>query len=234
MGVFERLPGWLDRFAVPRTGMIVVGAHAGQELEHYLRAGFARQVWVEPQAGPFAALTARLARAGERVRARAFNVACGESEGVATMYTIENNEGLSNSLLKPKLHLSEYPEMPAGKPIEVPVVRLDGLLAREGLRVEDYSFLVMDVQGFELSVLKGCPDLLSRGVRAILTEVSVAELYEGCVMMPEMDGFLKRAGFVRVITRLNRHRYGDALYVRAAGLSVWQRLRLRVLGAGRR
>jgi FkbM family methyltransferase len=233
MGLFERLPGWLDRFAVPRTGLIVVGAHEGQELEHYVRAGFSRQVWVEPQAGPFAALKGRLEAAGAK-GAKAFNVACGEADGVATMYTIENNQGLSNSLLKPKLHLSEYPEMPAGRPIEVPVVRLDGLLAREGLSVTDYSFLVMDVQGFELSVLKGSPEVLSRGVRAILTEVSTAELYEGCAMLPDMDGFLARAGFARVITRLNRHRYGDALYVRAAGLSAWQRARLAVFGPGRR
>ncbi|MBL8758238.1 MAG: FkbM family methyltransferase [Phycisphaerae bacterium] len=238
MPLFELLPGWLDRFAIPRTGLIVVGAHEGQELPHYTRAGFARQLWIEPQPAPFARLTAALPPSPD---IRAFNLACGPDNGTATMFTLQNNQGLSNSLLPPNLHLREYPDMPPGEPFQVPVVRLDDLLTRERLDPAAFSFLVMDVQGYELHVLRGAPALLASGasspasgLQAILTEVSTAELYKGCALLPDMDAHLAAAGFTRVITRLNRHHYGDALYVRAEHLSPAQRLRLRLLGPGRR
>jgi FkbM family methyltransferase len=230
MALHKRLVKWLRRYRIDTRGLVMVGAHTGSEAPHFTGAGFARQVWVEPQPAVFARLLHNLPK-GDLVRA--FNVACGASHGEATMHVLENNDGQSNSLLKPKLHLQAFPHITPGGTMQVPVVPLDDLLTQHGLRATDFSLLAMDVQGYEMEVLKGAKQVL-QSVEAILTEVSTTELYESSPLLPDMDRFLSGAGFTRVRTRLKKTGYGDAFYVRAGKLTGLDRTLLRVLGPGRR
>jgi FkbM family methyltransferase len=230
MGFMRRLPRVLRRFKVRPAGVIHVGAHEGQEAPLYDQFGFGRQVWIEPQPEIFARLKAALP---QRPTVRAINIACGEAPGQATMHVLENNKGLSNSLLEPTGHLEEYPKFTRGGTFTVPVARLDDALQAEGLSPGDYSTLSLDVQGYELHVLKGAPRTLA-AMDAVISEVNTRELYKGCVLLPELDAHLAAAGFVRVLTNLTKHYYGDALYVRPGVLTGWQKARLKWLGPGRR
>jgi FkbM family methyltransferase len=54
--------------------------------------------------------------------------------------------------------------------------------------------LKIDVQGFELEVLKGATDLLPH-IDAIYVEASYVELYEGQALHEEVEHFLTEAGF---------------------------------------
>jgi FkbM family methyltransferase len=60
-------------------------------------------------------------------------------------------------------------------------------------RVPD--LLKLDVQGYELEVLKGCEPYL-RDVRVILTELSLLDLHENVPLMHELVGWLAQRGFV--------------------------------------
>ncbi len=236
MGLYSRLPSTLRRFRVAPRGVIHVGAHEGQERAHYDRAGLRRQLWLEPQPEIFRRLVANLPN---DPRVQAFQLACGSKPGVATMHVLEGNQGMSNSLLPPKDVLSLYQGFTEGGRFEVPVVRLDDLLRDQGLSPADYSLLALDVQGFELEVLKGASGLVEggaagRGVEAVISEVSEVELYAGNARLSQIDEFLEARGFRRVITRLNAKRTGDAVYVLASKLSRLQRLRLEWLGMPRR
>lgn len=55
----------------------------------------------------------------------------------------------------------------------------------------------IDVQGFELSVLKGSIELFSR-IKYIYSECSYIELYKGQALFPEISEFLAKYGFKKI------------------------------------
>jgi FkbM family methyltransferase len=247
------LAACLRRFPISRPGetlgVVHVGAHDGEEISLYDGLGITRQVWIEPQPEVYAKLLARLDDAtraggerGARSRSgarpvgvgafdrRAFNVACGAEPGVARMHLLSGNEGRSNSLLEPRLHLERFPEFkPAGE-IEVAVERLDDLMRRHSLAFEAFPLLALDVQGFEMQVLRGAEEYLRRGVRAIVCEVSAVELYSGGSLVGEIDRFLASRGFTRVRTKWAAGCAGDAFYCRSSLLGVVDRVRTAMFG----
>ena len=70
--------------------------------------------------------------------------------------------------------------------------RLDTLLAGDGSRTVD--FLKLDVQGYEIEVLKGAPRALGQA-KAVLLEVSFLQVNKGCPLFAEVITFMDRAGF---------------------------------------
>ena len=80
----------------------------------------------------------------------------------------------------------------------MPIQRLDACLTTPLARP---SLLKIDVQGFELEVLKGATGLLPE-IDAVSVEASDVELYEGQALLGEIERFLDEAGF-RVDGRFN-------------------------------
>ena len=89
----------------------------------------------------------------------------------------------------------------------------DNIMIKERVDVDNYNFINMGVQGAELKVLKGAINILHK-IDYIYSEVNVSELYEGCVLIEEMDNFLKSFGFERVETDINEYDWGDALFIK--------------------
>merc|ERR1719460_1641801 len=75
---------------------------------------------------------------------------------------------------------------------EMQTKRLDDLLPDMGGRVD---FLKLDVQGYELAVLRGGETTL-RDVLVVHTEVEFVEMYEKQPLFAEVDQLLRKAGFV--------------------------------------
>lgn len=74
------------------------------------------------------------------------------------------------------------------------------------------DLLKLDVQGFELEVLKGCEPSLG-GVRVILTELSLLDLHENVPLLHELVGWLGERGFVAYdICGMTRRPLDDALW----------------------
>jgi hypothetical protein len=69
----------------------------------------------------------------------------------------------------------------------------------------------MDVQGFELEVLKGATETL-KGIDYVYCEINRDEVYEGCAKIWELDAFLK--DFTRVETSWAGGSWGDAIYIK--------------------
>ena len=57
----------------------------------------------------------------------------------------------------------------------------------------------MDVQGFELEVLKGGENCI-KNIDYITTEVNRDEVYKDCAKVEQIDQFLDDYGFIRVET----------------------------------
>ena len=109
--------------------------------------------------------------------------------------------------LKPKVHLTHHPNVKFPETEEVEVNCLDNY------DCFNYNFINMDVQGYELEVLKGGKKTLEQ-VDYVYCEVNRDEVYENNAFVEELDEFLADYNMERVMTSWEGQIWGDALYVR--------------------
>jgi hypothetical protein len=65
-----------------------------------------------------------------------------------------------------------------------------------GLALEgEYNFLKIDVQGYELEVLRGATNSL-QAFEAVLLEVAIIEINEGAPLLHEVTTFMAARGFI--------------------------------------
>ena len=90
---------------------------------------------------------------------------------------------------------------------------LIALKERTDLEFDNFNFLNIDVQGYELEVLKGGAKTLE-GIDYIYTEINRAEVYENTPHVDELDSYLKPYGFIRVESDWTGDTWGDGLYIK--------------------
>jgi FkbM family methyltransferase len=214
--LLESKPAMLDLAALsaehglqPR-GVIHIGAHEGKEYERYQAMGFGKILFIEANPAVFTRLKAKLDGKHGVVLA---NCAISDRAGTAKLRVTSMDQ--SSSLLPLKLHSRIYPDIVETQQLEVRTITLDALLVELALDAADFNFLNIDIQGAELLALRGAEKTL-RHIEAINTEVNLAELYEGCARLEEVDLHLKRRSFTRVAMVTPFHpSWGDAFYVRS-------------------
>lgn len=188
------------------NGIIQIGAHHGNEYET-LKKLSENILMFEPQKKVYEKLFNKL---GSFSNVIIENKALGSSSGTMKMYTEQANEGQSSSLLSPQLHCVQYPGIKFTGTEEVEVITLNEYFSNKTF---NYNLITLDVQGYELEVLKGSTNILLN-VDYILCEVNRAELYKNCPMVEEIDTFLASYGFKREVTSWDGYTWGDALYVK--------------------
>ena len=196
-----KLDQLIGRYKMKITGVIQAGAHWGEEIETYKKAGITKGHFFEPCTKAFYILGNKIPIGGYYC----YKCALSDYVGDESIYVESSNQGQSNSLLKPARHLDYYPDIVFNSCEIVRVMPLDYF------RITDCNFLVMDTQGTELRVLKGA-ELTLKTVDYIYTEVNREELYENCAMVEDIDNYL--TDFTRVQTFWKRKGFGDALYIR--------------------
>lgn len=100
--------------------------------------------------------------------------------------------------------------------VTLPMVRLDTLLDRLGKGQPD--LIKLDVQGYELEVLKGAPRAL-RGAEFVLLEVSLAQYNAGSPLLAEVLAWMEASGF-RVADVFDLSRRPDGTLLQADLLFV--------------
>lgn len=201
-----------SEFGLAPFGVIHVGAHHGQEYQAYKDMGIKDIVFIEPCTPAFEVLENSF---GSHSDVKLFKLACGDKKEQAMMNVEIANQGLSNSLRKPKDHLFQYPTIKFPYNEFVQVDLLDNL----AIDRQKYNMLYMDTQGYEDLVLKGGAETL-KYVDLVYTEVSNRELYEGCPMIEDIDKMLTGAGFERIALEWTGETWGDAVYKRVKA-AVW-------------
>lgn len=210
-------------YGVP-TGIIQVGAHYGQEYFPFKEVGVNNFIMIE-------AVPRHCKEMSQRIKdndVKILQTALGNQEGSIQINlsefepppwgldptdNINNYRGQSSSILKPKEHLDQYPHIKFENSITVPITTLDSLVLKEKIDLPKYDMLNIDVQGYELEVLKGSTNTLS-SIKYIYTEVNKSQVYENCAQIGEMDDFLKKYGFHRELINWEGGDWGDALYIR--------------------
>lgn len=199
-----------DRYQIKTTGVLHLGANAGQEAAAYDKQGVKRVIWVEALGSVFKQLVRNTKPYAEHI---ALCACLSDVDGKKVSFKVASNEGQSSSFLDFGTHSAEHPTVKVIDQIEMHTVRLDTLLARHDIKMGPGWFLNVDLQGAELLALKGMGDLLSCFDYAYI-EVNTKPLYVGCPLVEEIDLYLRKFGFVGREVKMTGSGWGDKFYVR--------------------
>lgn len=201
-------PSLVNKYKLDIKGVIHVGGHIGQELPVYKKSNVKNLLVFEPQEVPFQKLS-KVANELVFENIELINKALGNS--IQKIEMICNDDGLCSSVLKPKIVLEQYPDIKFDKKEEVDMITLDSYFNYEVQ--EQYNFINMDTQGYELEVLRGAKNTL-KNVDAVYTEVNNVEVYENNALIEEIDEFLEDYNMVRIETDWMGGTWGDAFYIK--------------------
>jgi len=178
-----------------------VGANRGQYAGELRSAGYTeRIVSFEPLAEPFEALSRE---AKQDPRWRCLKLGLGASPSRSTMH-VAGNQAASSSLLRMEGWIADAAPHQAYVGTEmVNVARLDDV-APTLVGARDRMMLKLDVQGYELEVLRGGPSTLRRA-EVLEAELSLVALYEDQPLWRETVDYLRQAGLELVCLDPNLH-----------------------------
>ncbi len=196
----------LKKFKVKVKGILHIGAHECEELDLYNNyVTIDNILWIE--ALPY--LVEQNLKKNPNLRI--INAVISDTDGVNIKFNITNNVK-SSSMLNLKYHKEIHPNVEVIDTIELKSKTLKTLYKENNVKDDDNNFLVLDVQGAELLVLKGMGDILNN-IDALYVEVNEKELYDGCCTLTELDNFLFNLNYDRkYLMTLNG--YGNAFYLK--------------------
>jgi FkbM family methyltransferase len=170
--------------------VVDVGANAGQFGSEIRAAGYAGRILsFEPIREAYERLSGRAAQDPQWT---AIHCALGESDAESTL-NIAGNSASSSFLEMLPIHEAAAPGTAYIAQERVTVRRLDSILS-EHVPTTSRAYLKVDVQGYELAVLRGAGVWLGALV-AIQLELSLARLYVGGPLADEVDQFVRESGY---------------------------------------
>ena len=199
-----------DKYLKERRGVLHVGAHTGEERVWYAEQAFQEVLWFEPNPEIFPILQENLKDYNNQV---AFNIGIHDKINNTVLH-VASNEGQSSSILDLGLHATYYPKVKYVKDVKIKLMRMDNFLFLSGRNIKQFNFLNVDVQGVELNVIKSFGNLINC-LDYVYAEVNEEELYKGCALITEIDYYLAQYRFERVLTKIQKKKWGDAFYVKA-------------------
>jgi FkbM family methyltransferase len=182
-----------------------VGAHHAQELEMYKTLGVGSGIFIEGDPKVYNELLEIL---NNDKNWKAVNALLSDVDGVEVDFWVASNGGMSSSLLKPALHLTEHSNVTFDiEPIKLKTVTLDSL------NLGKFDLIVMDVQGAELKVLRGGIETF-KDADCLWLEVALGGLYENDCTINDLTMFLSEFGFYPAYVDIGSTLWGDAFFVK--------------------
>ena len=116
-----------------------------------------------------------------------YNTALSDKKGSTEFFISSGKSDGSSSILKPKKHLEIHKEVTFDEVVQVPAISIDQWMEENNISGIDFAWF--DLQGAEPMVLRSSPVALGT-MKAIFTEVSLVELYEGTPLYPEFRAWM--------------------------------------------
>lgn len=182
----------------PFETVVHVGADTGQESVFYEFMGTKRVVWVEANPDTCKVLLKRIKKRKHSIQ-MAVNALISSSEGNDLELNIFSLSG-ANSVYAPTesfLNLNKKRFL-TGKKISIKTSTLPKILESidYDLEVVGSKLLVIDVEGHELEVLKGCSANFLSCFDFIMCEVSKVERHLGAASYEEITSYLAKNDFI--------------------------------------
>lgn len=189
------------------TGSLHIGAHECEELVFYNNLGLNIKdiIWID-------AIPSKVNEAKKRGIPNVYQAVITDKDDEDVTFNISNNVQ-SSSVLEFGTHAQEHPWVYYVDKLELKSITIDSFFKRNNIDASKYDFWNFDIQGAELMALKGANDSI-KYAKAIYLEVNVNELYKNCGLINEIDDFLSKRNFKRVLTNITKHGWGDALYIK--------------------
>ena len=129
-------------------------------------------------------------------------------------FHLSDNDQMSSSLLDLKEHKRLFPQVSMVETVDVPCLTLDQFIDSTVIPFPDLLFL--DVQGAEYMILESLSSKLLANLKAIYTEVSTVEVYQGGRTLDEIKRLLypifEFVGYQPCMQGIEEH--GDALFLK--------------------
>ncbi len=203
----ELLNYYLEKHSKEIKSLTHVGAHYGQEINYYQTFDFDDIYLFEPLKSAYSLL---FENNKQFKNIKFFNFALGSDNFEANFNISEENDGQSSSILEPRLHLRDKKDITfKTSKNKITVKRFDSL------NLDSTDFINIDVQGYELEVLKGFGKLLTK-TKAICCEINRDYTYDNNALVKEIDYYLKNYNFIRVATKWGKYNetYGVGMYLK--------------------
>jgi len=196
------------------NGIIHIGAGSGAELRIYKDLDVNNFIMIEPDPASYKKLILRKLFYSFFYNKKIYLENCLITDQIAENipFNIMNIKDC-NSIYDLHLHKKIYPSIYVKRSINLRSETLNNLFKTK-YNIKDYNFINIDIQGAELLAFRGASEIL-KNIKAIYTEVNFKELYKNCALVHELDNFLLKFGFERILTNNDLHSsWGDALYVK--------------------
>lgn len=199
-----------DKYKLNITGILHVGAHECEELSDYIKIGvpYKNIFWIE-------AMNEKV----DQMKMKYGNMvniyqALIDIEDDTEVNFYKTNNGQSSSILEFGIHSINHPHVQVNSVEQMKTSRLDTVITKNNIPMDNVNFINLDIQGVELRALQSMSTYLSN-IKYIYTEVNIEEVYKGCAKMNEIDEYLAKFGFKRYDTRIYRDfGWGDAFYMK--------------------
>jgi len=201
-----------DGFLRQCKGVIHIGAHEGQERNIYAESDL-NVVWIEPIPSVFSRLEENLRLFPKQV---AYQYLVSDQDDRELTFHISNNDGLSSSVFDMKDHLRILPDIHYTSKMTLKTRTFLSIVKEEKIDLDSYDALVMDTQGSELLILKGCEEILHK-FSFIKSEASDFELYKDGCQFKELSDWLAARGFLpytknTIVSKRNLGRHFDVVF----------------------
>jgi len=165
--------GRFDSFLTNQNGAIHIGANTGQEINHYKNLGVKQVCWIEADPQIYKTLISNIKNYKNQ---KAYNYLVTDSNNKKYNFNISNNGGNSSSIFSLKEHKQVYPDVKYIKTVALIGKTLKYIIRKENINLNNFSALVLDVQGAEYKILQGAKSILHK-FRYIKLETAEFDLY---------------------------------------------------------
>lgn len=203
-----------NKFNINIKGILHVGAHTCEELSAYLNIGVNNNniYWIE-------ALPELVEK--NKINNPSLNiyqaVISNKDNEMVTFHITKNDhtgDSQSSSILEFGSHATSHPQVKMSQQRQVKTSRLETVIERNNINMENVNFINLDIQGVELRALKSMEKYL-HFIDYIYTEVNTEEVYKGCDQMNDITEYLKKFDFKLADARIYKEfGWGDAFYIK--------------------
>jgi FkbM family methyltransferase len=203
---FEEIKKILINNNILIEGCFHIGAHDCEELGFYNNIGIQKEnvIWID-------AIPSKVIEAKNKGIPNVYNAVITDKDNEEIWFNISNNVQ-SSSVLDFGTHSIEHPTVVYVDKFKTKSITIDTFFEKNNIDNSKLNFWNFDIQGAELLALKGAVESI-KYAKAIYLEVNNKELYKGCALIDEIDAFLLKNNFKRVLTNMTIHGWGDALYI---------------------
>lgn len=185
------------------NGALHIGAHECEEQGFYNSLGINNIVWID-------AIQEMVDK--NKHKHNIYQAVISDNDESIVKFNITNNIQ-SSSILEFGTHSKHHPHVHNIGCRYLKTITIDTFIKNNNIDISKLNFWNFDIQGAELLALKGAVNSLKYPT-AIYLEVNKEAVYKDCAIIEDIDSFLSKYGFKRVITKFTEFGWGDALYIK--------------------